>query len=91
MTEAVRHLDQMVVGPEVARSVAVGKVLAATELGAEGDGPWAVLDTGGDLLAVYERFRGEDLKPSLVIPPGPAPSDPPAPPATSGGEVSPRP
>ena len=37
------------------------------ELGAAGDGPWAVHDVDGDLLAVYERHAGR-AKPSVVIP-----------------------
>lgn len=69
MVEAVRHLDQVVVGAEVEADVAVGKVLVRDVLGAKaGDGPWAVLADDGHLLAVYEPFRGDTLKPSLVIP-----------------------
>jgi len=69
MVEAVRHLDQVVVGAEVEADVAVGKVLVRDVLGAgAGDGPWAVLADDGHLLAVYEPFRGDTLKPSLVIP-----------------------
>lgn len=69
MREAVRHLAQVVVGPEVAADVGVGKVLARHVLGVDGDGdgPWAVIDGGGRLLAVYEPFRGDTAKPSLVI------------------------
>jgi hypothetical protein len=32
----------------------------------EGDGPWAVVDEGGALLAVYESF-GASAKPAVVI------------------------
>lgn len=32
-------------------------------------GPWAVLDDAGDLLAVYERHRGDHAKPAVVISP----------------------
>ena len=73
MVDAVRHLDQVVVGPEVAADVAVGKVLHRDVLAvADGDGPWAVLDGGGGLLAVYEPFREATVKPALVIPSRPA-------------------
>jgi tRNA pseudouridine55 synthase len=61
---AVRDFATVVVGAEVARAVAVGRVLPASALGlADGDahdgpravGPWAVLDERGELLAMYER------------------------------------
>ncbi|CAN5722723.1 tRNA pseudouridine(55) synthase TruB [soil metagenome] len=69
MTEAIRHLDQVVVDEERAAAVAVGKVLERADLGLDdGAGPWAVLGPGGALLAVYEPFRGTTAKPSLVIP-----------------------
>ena len=69
MIEAVRHLDQVEVGPEVEAEVAVGKVLARHVLGiGDGDGPWALVTPDGRLLAVYEPFRGDTTKPSLVIP-----------------------
>lgn len=68
MTEAVRHLPSVVVDEAGAAAVAVGKVLEQADLGVTGDGPWAVLGPGGDLLAVYEPFRGTTAKPSLVIP-----------------------
>ena len=68
MGEAVRHLARADVGEEVAAAVAVGKVLDRDVLGVEGDGPWAVFGAGAALLAVYEPFRGETVKPSLVIP-----------------------
>ena len=33
------------------------------------DGPWAVLDERGDLLAVYERHKSGTVKPSVVLAP----------------------
>ncbi|MBX3284995.1 MAG: tRNA pseudouridine(55) synthase TruB [Actinobacteria bacterium] len=83
MVEAVRHLAAATVDPEVAAAVAVGKVLEAATLGVEGEGPWAVLGPEGELLAVYEPFRGTTVKPSLVIPP--------ALPAPGGGPDDPTP
>ncbi|MCU1357392.1 MAG: truB [Acidimicrobiales bacterium] len=69
LVEAVRHLDTVVVDDDGAAAVAVGKVLERSALGVpDGDGPWAVLDGAGALLAVYEPFRGTTAKPSLVIP-----------------------
>jgi hypothetical protein len=32
-----------------------------------GDGPWAVVDGAGTLLAVYARHRGGTVKPGVVM------------------------
>ena len=53
---------------EVAVAVGHGKVLDRTDLGATGEGPWAVLDDDGRLLAVYQAHKGDTVKPELVIP-----------------------
>ncbi|MGZ4710690.1 MAG: hypothetical protein ACXWBN_18295, partial [Acidimicrobiales bacterium] len=37
--------------------------------GPAADGPWAVLDEAGDLLAVYEAHKGTTVKPSVVVAP----------------------
>jgi tRNA pseudouridine55 synthase len=70
--EAVRDLVQVVVDDDVARAVGFGKVLPVGTLGAPGgtDGPWAVVDAAGRLLAVYERHvaAGPDAaKPAVVV------------------------
>jgi tRNA pseudouridine55 synthase len=59
---AVRDLTTVAVGDEMAALVAHGRVLPALA----GEGPWAVLDAGGHLLAVYEPFRGA-AKPAVVL------------------------
>ncbi|MGH9283490.1 MAG: hypothetical protein ACRD0S_11215, partial [Acidimicrobiales bacterium] len=62
------HLAPVTAGPELAAAVATGKVLPDADLGAPtGDGPWAVLDPGGQLLAVYERHGAGRVKPSVVL------------------------
>ncbi len=66
MSRAVEHLDGVRVVLEVAAEVAHGRVLALDRLGATGAGPWAVHDSEGGLLAVYERFR-TGAKPAVVI------------------------
>ena len=66
MAHAVQHLDGVRVDPAVAAEVAHGRVLDIESLGAAGDGPWAVHDSGGKLLAVYERFR-DGAKPAVVV------------------------
>jgi tRNA pseudouridine55 synthase len=61
---AVRSLDAVEVDTATAALVANGRVLAAFT----GDGPWAVFDGAGTLLAVYERFRDGQAKPAVVLP-----------------------
>ena len=53
--QMVGHLDQVVVDSAVAEMVSHGKVLPESLF--EGDGPWAVVDEAGALLAVYEQGR----------------------------------
>ena len=60
---AVQHLDRAEVDEAGAADVRHGKVLPAWP----GEGPWAVVGPGGDLLAVYERFRPGTAKPSVVL------------------------
>ncbi len=68
VSAAVAHLPSVVVGGDVAIAVGHGKVLDRSELGAEGEGPWAVLDDAGALRAVYQPHKGGTVKPELVIP-----------------------
>jgi tRNA pseudouridine55 synthase len=65
--EALRDYAAVTVDDEVAAAVRHGKVLEADVLGAAGDGPWAVLDADGALLAVYERHRATTVKPAVVV------------------------
>jgi tRNA pseudouridine55 synthase len=62
--DALRDLARVAVGDEQARAVSHGATFAAT--GFEGEGPFAVVDERGDLLAVYER-RGAGVKPAVVL------------------------
>jgi tRNA pseudouridine55 synthase len=50
--EAMRDYRAAVVGADVAEDVAHGRAIEA-----RADGPWAVIGSGGDLLAVYEGAR----------------------------------
>ena len=63
----VSHLVPCVVDAGLAALVAHGRVLGLEALGGPGDGPWAVLDERGALLAVYERYDGERAKPAVVL------------------------
>ena len=66
-SELVGHLPRLAPDAEVREAVAHGRVLARRALGASGDGPWAVVDENGSLLAVYEAWPGERAKPSVVL------------------------
>lgn len=61
---AVAHLDTVMVAPEVAARVAVGAVL--DQVG-DGEGPWAVVDAEGRLLAVYELRPDGRCQPAVVL------------------------
>jgi tRNA pseudouridine55 synthase len=68
VADAVRHLGSLVVDDTTALAVGHGKVLDRDRLGVEtGEGPWAVLDAAGELLAVYEPYDGDRTKPMLVL------------------------
>lgn len=64
---ALRDQASVTVDETVAADVAHGKVLPAEVLGVSGDGPWAVLDGAGALLAVYEPHRAGTVKPGVVL------------------------
>jgi Pseudouridine synthase II TruB, C-terminal len=66
---AVRHLPAVTVPPDLVGAIGHGKVMERRELGADGDGPWAVLDTGGTLLAVFEAYHDGRVKPAVVLVP----------------------
>lgn len=63
VSTAVRTLAQVTVDDATAALIANGRVLDVWE----GDGPWAVSSPAGELLAVYEPFRGQ-AKPAVVLP-----------------------
>lgn len=64
IVDAVRALPHVEVDADTAARIAVGAVLDAPD---DGPGPWAYLHDG-NLLAVYERFRGATVKPDVVLP-----------------------
>jgi len=64
---AVRGLERVDVSATEASLVANGRILPAWD----GDGPWAVFDPDGVLIAVYEPFpenSASSAKPSIVLP-----------------------
>jgi len=67
-SEGVRHLPHVEVDAAAAAAVGHGRIPDAVAERLEGEGPWAVLDAGGALLAVCER-RGARVKPAVVLAP----------------------
>jgi len=78
----VRDYDSLTVPEAGARAVAQGRRLPAT--GLAGEGPWAVLDDSGSLLAMCER-RGDALQPVVVLAAGNQPRRP----GAAGGGAGP--
>ena len=69
--EAMRDYTRVTVPDDVAAVVRNGRVLPSWD----GDGPWAVCDVHGDLLAMYERVNDTTAKPAVVLPPSGTPAD----------------
>jgi tRNA pseudouridine55 synthase len=65
--EAVRDLEPVTVGPSIAASIRTGLPLDKVPIGAAGDGPWAMLDEHGSLLAVYEATGTDRIRPAVVL------------------------
>ncbi len=65
--EALRDLDRVTVDPATAGLVSRGRPLDRVPLGATGEGPWAVLDPTGRLLAVYEATASDAIRPAVVL------------------------
>ena len=65
--EAMRDLETVRVDDDVAASVRTGLALDRVPLGAAGDGPWAMLDATGALLAVYEATGTNRIRPLVVV------------------------
>ena len=63
----VAHLAAVTVGDDLAVQITHGKVLDRRELGATGEGPWAISSDDGALLAVYEPWVDERAKPTVVL------------------------
>jgi tRNA pseudouridine55 synthase len=65
--QAMRDLPSVAVEPEIALLVGRGLALDRVPVGAVGDGPWAMVDRDGTLLAVYEATGTDRIKPSVVL------------------------
>lgn len=64
---ALRDYPAVRVGTQLAVDIGHGKVLSTESLAVTGDGPWAILDEDGQLLAVYEAHRAGTAKPAVVL------------------------
>ena len=81
---ALRGMAVISADDTIKAAIANGKVFDAptvSAVGATGEGPFAMIDAAGDLLAVYE-WSGDRLKPSVVIPA----ATPVAPPTSDAGD-----
>ena len=65
--EAMRDLEAVTVGSDVAASIRTGLPLDRVPLGATGEGPWAMLDGAGTLLAIYEATGTDRIRPAVVV------------------------
>jgi tRNA pseudouridine55 synthase len=65
--QALRDLPQVEVGSEVTKLVSHGLALDKVALGAAGDGPWAIVDRAGRLLAVYEATGTDRVVAAVVL------------------------
>jgi tRNA pseudouridine55 synthase len=65
--QAMRDMEFVTVEPEIADAIRTGLALDRVPIGASGDGPWAMLDDRGNLLAVYEATGTDRIKPAVVL------------------------
>ena len=65
--QALRDLAQVEVDPTLARSVSHGLALDRVSVGAAGDGPWAMVDGRGMLLAVYDATDTDRMVAAAVL------------------------
>jgi tRNA pseudouridine55 synthase len=65
--QALRDLPQVVIDDAGARQVSHGLALDKVALGAQGPGPWALVDHGGQLLAVYQGTDTDRIVAACVL------------------------
>lgn len=75
--DAVRDLALVTVDVGAARAVGHGRPLDRVVLGAAGEGPWALVDEAGDLLAVYEAAGTDRMAAACVLRPAGSPASAP--------------
>jgi tRNA pseudouridine55 synthase len=68
--ELLRDLPGAVARPDLAQALGHGRAVERLALGVVGDGPWAVVDQFGRLVAVCGPLGLERVKPVVVLQPG---------------------
>jgi tRNA pseudouridine55 synthase len=63
----VPHLGCVVVADGFTDEIAHGKVIDRRLLEVVGAGPWSLLSSSGELLAIYEPWTAERIKPAVVL------------------------
>jgi tRNA pseudouridine55 synthase len=66
LAAAMRDLERVDVDAEQARAVSHGVSFASGALAVQGDGPYALIDPDGALIAVYDT-RGAAIRPAVVV------------------------
>ncbi len=64
---ALRDLSRATADAEMVRMVRRGLPLDRVSVGADGEGPFAVVDEAGRLLAVYESTETDRIRPAVVL------------------------
>jgi len=68
MSEGLRDYEKVEVSDDVGERIKVGSVMEAEQLGIySGRGPWAIVNADDELLAVYEKYNHDTVKPAVVI------------------------
>lgn len=67
--DLVRDLPHVEVADELVMALGHGRLLERSSLQAVGDGPWAVVGPGGDLVAVCEAQSHDRVRPAVVLAP----------------------
>jgi hypothetical protein len=64
--EGMRDFELVKVDEETRKEVSYGRVFERGRLEVKKEGPWALVDYSGELLAVYKE-HGDSIKPVVVI------------------------
>jgi tRNA pseudouridine55 synthase len=65
--QGLRDIDQVEVSTEVAKLITRGLALDRISVGVSGEGPWGLVDHGGQLLAVYQATETDRIRPAVVL------------------------
>jgi len=69
LTEGLKDYEMIQVNDTMRDRIKVGAVLRTEELSpTKVNGPWAIVDSEQNLLAMYENFKNGTLKPAVVLP-----------------------